>query len=84
MEVGACSRWALILGGRLFEVERSLTFLVIRVGAYSRLALIRGWRLFEVGRSLIFLAVRVGAYSRLALINSFGHQGGRLFKVSAY
>ena len=41
--MGAYSRWALIRGGRLFEV-----------GAYSRWALIRGGRLFEAGRLLNF------------------------------
>ena len=34
--MGAYSRWALIRGGRLFEV-----------GAYSRWALIRGWALIK-------------------------------------
>ena len=38
--MGAYPRWALIRGGRLFEV-----------GTYSRWALIRGGRLFEVGAS---------------------------------
>ena len=34
-----------MVGGRLFETGRLLTFSTFRVGAYSRWARIRGWAL---------------------------------------
>ena len=51
--LGAYSRWALIQGGRLFEV-----------GAYSRWAPIRCWALNRINTVLVF---RFALYCRLRM-----------------
>ena len=42
-----------MVGGRLFEAGRLLTFSAFRMGAYSRWALIRGWALIRINTVLI-------------------------------